>query len=195
LIQRLIALIALLPITSEERISLSEFVQHSLGWFFGEARLLLPSEDETAMTRKDELYKDAWDSATAHWYGIQVWLLNDPVLQYEYRELTISDERWALLGFTSSEEASEWLAPTTKTLFDAIGPFELEVLRGLATSGEVDIDELMDQGVPRGAITDTFNRLARDKWATLEGRRIRATPISRKFITRELEIAGYPMVG
>lgn len=78
-------------------------------------------------------------------------------------------------------------------MFDTLGAFDLEFLRELAGKGEVDIEDFARRGMPRGIIVDLFNRLARDKWAILEDGRIRATPLSRKFITTQLTMQGDPV--
>ena len=192
--KRLRGLVSLLAAGDTDcRRTLNDFLEHSLGWFLAEAEYILPSEDETRVTRSTERYRDAYHQATAQWDAIRESLLSDAVILHEYHELSISEERWPLLGFMSAEEAREWLEPTTKTLFDTLGAFELEFLRELTGEGEVDIEALASRGMPRGIIIDLFNRLARDKWATLEDGRIRATPLSRKFITAQLAMQGDPV--
>jgi hypothetical protein len=173
---------------SDHRKAVSYFVEYFVGWFLGEARLLLPSEDADRITRGTENYRAAWDWADAQWEAVRGGLLKDPVVLHEYHELAVSEERWPLLGFTSGEAAREYLMPTTKSLFDTIGPFELEFLRELASTGEVDIEDFARKGMPRGIMVELFNRLARDKWASLENGRIRTTALSRRFIARQLAL-------
>lgn len=185
--RRLVGLIPLLTAGDQEQASaVTEFIDHPLGWFLGEARLLLLSDDEDRLTKPRDMYNDAWEFADGRWSVLRGELLSDPILVNEYHELAESEERWPLLGFASEEEFREWLEPTTKTLFDTLGHFEREFLDQLAMTGQADIEALVRQGMPRGVCIEVFNRLARDKWAFNENGIVRTTPLSQRFLRTEL---------
>ena len=148
------------------------FVESTLRWYLGEAKLAVPKPGSDAEPGfRSEHFGESHRGLSA-WDSIRSEIGVSAGVQADLATLQGSPVRWTLMGFSSQKHFREWLFPIAKSIGVSTGPLEIALLKRLVGGGN-SVLVLEEEGFPRTVIVETVNRLLRDKWAEFDGEVIR----------------------
>lgn len=166
---------------------LDSLLSGSLDRYLSEADYAVPTPEEDSASRMDTQYfRNAYYRVLYDWQSLRKLISADPALEQGLAELSVDPLRWELLGFPSEADYVEWRSPTTKTIARSAGPMELELLRRLVEFGRVHTPSLRREGFTKTVVAETFNRLARDEWASMQGDYIELSEVGRTLLAETL---------